>query len=204
MMDARIPADLAPLAPRRSTLRNVVLSALAVLALVGAWFSPALLRPTLVGNDQGGWGSRMADSFLVISWLRPEAWPHATLESVEPLPGATPLRVWVFDGEAEESSEVSPAEDALQFLRETYPSVDFAENGNLPHVLRSGQRLQIAVEWRVTDCAALLAGRDGQDFPERVTPDAVIRSALGRTSRTTLGSVASPATFGLDEADLCG
>lgn len=209
-----LPADLAPLAPRRSPLRNIVLGLLAIAVLVGAWFSPAILRPALVGTSGGGWAVELPESgtLLTVSQLHPEAWPHATVDAVQAVPGAMPAAVWVFIEPEPVGTRIPAATTPHRYLEESYPGLAFPAEGTLPARVHSRAEstrfddgeLVIAIAWEITDCSALVSEDDDAYRTEEDQPRAVVRSALGRESRTSLGYSASPASFAHSDSIICG
>lgn len=197
-----MPADLAPLAPRRSPLRNVALGLLAALVLVGAWFSPALLRPSLTGSSGGGWSVELPESrtLLTVSQLDPDPWPHASVTGVEALPGATPEAAWIFTELAPAMTQPA-ATTPHEYLAEAYPGVAFPAGGNLPARVHSTDpdgtvedgQLMIAIAWRIDECD-LVHDPDSPYADREDQVQAVMRNALGAESRAPLGYAASPTT----------
>lgn len=210
-----LPADLAPLMPRRSPLRNAALVVLGVLVLVGAWLSPALLRPSLTGSSGGGWAVELpeSDTLLTVTQLRPEAWPHATVIGIEAVPGAAPLAAWVFLEPTTPTGSGTPtATTPHRLLEENYPGLAFPAEGNLParvHRSSAGASfddggLVLAIAWEVTDCSALVSDDGISSGTEEDEPRAVVRSALGSESRAVLGESASPASWAQFDSVICG
>lgn len=210
--EPRLPVDLAPLAPRRSPLRNLALAALGVLVLVGAWFSPAALRPALTGSSGGGWSVELLESstVLTVSQLHPEAWPFATIDGVEAIPGATPTGAWVYR-EDENLGGGDPGETAPhQFLEASFPELTFPPEGNLPVRVSSagdtsGGQLVIAIAWRIDDCTAFGETVDGITYSDQgdEAPRAIVSNVFGVESRTSLGVAAHPIDIHLGSSEIC-
>ncbi len=183
-----LPADLAPLVPRRSPVRNVILALVALLALAAVWLSPALLRPTLAAGSSGaGAGIEFAGEQLTVSRADAAALPSATLVRVGDVPGARAVAVWLIESPRElldypmEAQPTGP----LDALRTAYPDVPLPDDGNLPRVFRTGQSLSIAIHWEILDCAEL---------DNNAQPVATYRTALGTTVHTPLRYDANPAS----------
>ena len=212
--EATLPADLAPLAPRRSPLRNITLGLIGILVLVGAWLSPAILRPALTGSSGGGWSVELPESgtLLTVSQLHPEAWPPATVEGVQAVPGATPVAAWVFVEPAPTGAQIPAATTPHRYLEESYPGLAFPAEGNLParvHNQSDGAQfddggLVIAIAWEITDCNALVSEDDDAYRTTDDEPHAILRSAIGIESRTGLGHSASPGSFVQHDSVICG
>lgn len=209
----KLPADLAPLVPRASRGRNLLLSVLAVLVLLGAALSPAVVRPSLKALSGGGLGVDLSSGILRVGPLDPQVWPSATLLEIEPVPGMTPTRAWVFRAEdvfvdRDWDTEVPSSLPAHEYLEALYPGMVFEPEGNLPaRVTRGEGELILAALWTIDDCTQLGDGdQDGasrfsrtESEPELFEPTAVVRSAIGTVSRAPLGDIVSPTSFLSDD-----
>ena len=168
--------ELDSLTPRSSALRLTVTALLAVLALVGAWFSPPVLRPSLDSLGSGSASSLELEhlsQLLTTSTITPRAWPTATLTAVEPVSGADVAAVWLLPTPTEDA-DVLPTKpyDPLAVLRAYYPDADVPTGGNLPQRFASGDQLDLVILWDVHSC---------DDLEMEAQPQATVRSALGTT-----------------------
>lgn len=125
---------LLTLIPRPSRRRNAVLAVAAVVVLVGLWFSPDLLRPSVRGSAGGGsTGPVSAHEVRSAIDLDPHGWPWFTIESVADLPGATVEDAWVTPRDAQ------PAASDL-----------------LPQRAHAGTTTQLVILWKIVDCGRLV------------------------------------------------
>jgi hypothetical protein len=125
---------LLTLIPRPSRRRNAVLAVAAVVVLVGLWFSPDLLRPSVVGSAGGGsTGPVGAHEVRSAIDLDPHGWPWFTIESVADVPGAT-------------------VEDAWVIPRDDQPGA----SSRLPQRAHDGTATQLVILWRIVDCSRLV------------------------------------------------
>lgn len=125
---------LLALIPRPSRRRNTILAVAAVAVLVGLWFSPDLLRPSVIGDSGGGsWGPAGAHEVRSTIDLDPRGWPWFTIESVADLPGAT-------------------VEDAWVPPRGDQPSA----SDRLPQRAHTGTTTQLVILWKIVDCGRLV------------------------------------------------
>jgi hypothetical protein len=147
---------LAALVPRRSPLRNTVLTGIAVLVLVAAWTSPAVIRPAIDPSYGGGLGV-VGDQ--VITWRSVEvrSWFGATLEHVEDVPGARVLDAWLVDGDEwigpDPRTTATDHDDASSYVRAVVGSDRLADR-TLPRRTDVDTEQFLVIVWDV-DCGAL-------------------------------------------------
>lgn len=165
------------LLPARSTGRNAALAAAAVLALVGAWWSPQLLRPTIAPWSGGTWGVAPADGTVVAT---SEVWrtesPGITLVRVRDMPGARVLGAWLTAG-LDEAGGPGPTEKVGEFIANLGAEP-------LPGGLAGGTGATLVVAWEITDCTLLR---------EDVGPTLELRSAVGAPGTVQLDPMLGPA-----------
>lgn len=185
--------SLAALTPLPTRARSLLLMAVATALLVGAWFSPDLLRPGLdTTSGLGGTSVTIpADGNLLTVFDLPAVAPvGGEVVSVGDVDGSTVVGAWLV--------QPPPAElPLLPWDDQDRPSTDevlaqaFApgvlDGAALPQSIRSGQ-VQLAVLWNITDCAAL---------DDRAEIPITVRNRLGMTFEQRLSEVTGPA-FALD------
>lgn len=187
------PADptVESLLPERSTGRNVALAAAGVLLLVAAWWSPAVLRPTVESVASGSWGVEGTDrGVLATGQVVLHDGPAAMVTAVSDVPGARVVGAWLAEWDA--TTAPRAATGTAREVAESLAGPDAA----LPALLGSGDDAALVVLWEVTDCAALVEG---------VEPEASVRGALGTTTTVALDALLGPAfdlTL-LEDAGVC-
>lgn len=165
------------LLPASSTGRNVALAVAAVVVLVGAWWSPTLLRPELAEWSGGTWGVTPVDRAVVATGeVRRTAWPGVTLVRVRDTPGAHVTGAWLTDG-PDELRAPSPTETADQLVARL-------QAGPLPAGLADDSGRLLVIAWEITDCTLLA---------EDVAPELELRGALGTTAPARLDPMFGPA-----------
>lgn len=165
------------LLPARSTARNVALAAAAVLVLVGAWWSPALLRPTIAPWNGGVWGVTPVDRSIVATstvW-RTES-PGITVVRVRDVPGARVAGAWLTNG-PEGPGGPGPTEKVGEYVASLGAEP-------LPAGLAGNSGRQLIVAWEITDCTLLR---------EDVGPTLELRSAVGAPGTVQLDPMLGPA-----------
>lgn len=182
-----LPADLDALVPRASRWRAIALIGLALAVLAGTWFSPALLRPSLDGapdsSGSSGSSSLFPGQILTLSESSVRAWPSATLEGIDDVPGARVAAVWLLDTRPIDEAFETDANDALSMLRIVYSPAEVPEGGNLPAEFRTSDPVRLAILWDIDDCYAL---------DENAEAFATLRTAIGTIARTPLPWAARP------------
>ena len=158
---------LSTLVPQRSIRRNLLLGAAAVVLLVGASFSPQVLRPSVIHDSVGGSSAVLVrqHQVLTVVQLTPEGWPSVGVQSVGDLSGATVAGAWVLaDASAGTGAATEPAEHAtgLDYLRASYPHGSFGAASRLPHRLGAGESGQLFILWDIVDCSRLVQGQRAQ------------------------------------------
>jgi len=182
---------LATLIPQRSIRRNAILASAATLLLVGVWISPQLLRPSVLSNSYGGDATSLAREHQVLATVQLTAagWTSVGVQSVGDLPGARVAGAWVIpDTLAQPQIVADPAKftTGLDFLRASFPHVNFGTASRLPHRLDRGESAQLVILWDITDCARLIPGQE---------PQIELTSILGTTTYERL-----PDAFGPESA----
>ncbi len=186
-----VDPSLSTLVPRRSLLRNVALSAIGAVAMLAAWTSPALLRPSVVSSENlsGSWTAILThDQVLAVAQLHPDAWNGVSVQSVSEVPGSQLAGVWVvvdglanFDGELDEASFPS----GIEYLEAAFePGALDATTAALPQDVDDEATTHLVILWNITDCAQLDAD---------ALPQVELRSFFGTTTHQELGTFASPA-----------
>lgn len=208
---AGAPADpvLAALVPPPSRGRALVAVVLAVVLLVGAWYSPHVLRPALM-VPWTGWsgGSELVagdDTFAAFAEVQPQAWPWATAEGIDPVPGTELVGAWLVPAPAPaaiRAMTTDPSPEPSRDWREAVAALvapldpDVVGPGSaLPADFRSGETVRLVAAWRITDCAALdpdarphvrirtVAGSlQSHELPRTLVPGADVSAAELRTS----------------------
>lgn len=182
---AALPADLDALVPRSSRWRAVALIALALAVLAGAWFSSTVLRPSLDdGSGSGSGAKEFPGQVLIVSDTAVRAWPSATLEGIDDVPGAHVAAAWLVDTALMPDAVAMYAENPLAVVQTTYPEAGLVEGGNLPAEFRSGTTYDLVILWDIEDCTVL------NDEEEAL---ATIRTAIGTTARAPIPWAARPA-----------
>lgn len=173
---------LTALVPRPAPARTAAFVALAVAALVAAWFAPAVLRPTLGGDYANG--TWYVSQGLVVGTLDvdPQAWPSAELVAVEDVPGARVVDAWIVPRSDHEVPEAGGGADAVDELAAVHGAAAL-EAGRVP-VRLDGDVARLVVVWDVEDCALLT---------DAVRPEVVLRTSLGTTVHEPVAEVAGPA-----------
>jgi len=178
---------LAALVPRRSVGRNLLLAAVALVVLVGAWASPPLLRTSITGGPtEASWAPVGPNQVVTETSLSPQGWPSVEVRSVDGVAGARLLGAWVLTGDAMTSRNyVAPADfgTGLDYLRSSYPHADLGTT-QLPRRLTPGQPSSLVTLWEIVDCAQLVEGEQ---------PSVSLRSALGASTSERLTEWAGPA-----------
>jgi len=88
--------ELEELVPARSRARTIIIIAICVLALVGAWFLPPLLNPTLATGGGDAVGSLIEGNPVVLTGSGfPDDQQRVTVLGVDDLDGARVIGAWV-------------------------------------------------------------------------------------------------------------
>ncbi|MBZ2199434.1 hypothetical protein [Occultella gossypii] len=180
--------ELASLVPARSRARAIVITLVVILGLAAVWLVPLALRPTLIDvfSPRGTMSEYVAtDEVLTVIDLDPRAWPAATLTAVDDVAGARVVDVWLLPSSTHVILDDEPIDDPVVVLQRLYPDDGVQPGGNLPQSFTSGDSLELAILWEVTDCAALETDEG---------PVATLRTAMGTLVSDPLqGSAAGPA-----------
>lgn len=165
------------LLPARSTGRNVALAAAAVAVLVGAWWSPAVLRPAIAPWSGGTWGVAPVDGAVVAtSTVWREESPGITVVRVRDMPGARVAGAWMTDG-----PDGLPGPGPTDEVGEYVAAIGAAP---LPVGLAGDSGGQLVISWEITDCSLLT---------EDVGPELELRSVLGMPGTVQLDPMLGPA-----------
>ena len=158
---------LATLIPQRSIRKNLILTSVATLLLVGVWTSPQMLRPSVISDGYGGSSTSLARQHQVLATaqISADGWPNVGVHSVGDLPGAKVAGAWVLRGPLVQPQVVAdPANftTGLDYLRASFPHANFGTASQLPRRLDRGESAQLVILWDITDCARLIPGQEPQ------------------------------------------
>lgn len=181
--------SLAALTPLPTRARSLLLMAVATALLVGAWFSPDLLRPGL-DTTSGLGGTTVAipaDGNLLTVFDLPAVAPvGGEVVSIGDVDGATVVGAWLLQPPPAELPSLlwndpdRPSSDEV--LAQAYaPGV--LDAAALPQPITSGP-VQLAVLWKITDCAAL---------DDRAEIPVTVRNVLGMRFEQGLPAMIGPA-----------
>lgn len=185
----RVDPSLEALVPRRSRFRNLALGAAGVAVLVGAFMSPAMLRPSVVSESDvsGSWSALAPHPWiLAVVELQADAWPKVDVQSVADLPGARVAGAWVLaDGLATFDDQLDPGAFASgeDFLEAALAPGSLPVADALPRSLDLGETASLVILWEITDCSQLGAGVEAQ---------VELKTVLGTTNHQGLGSLSAP------------
>jgi len=147
-----VDPTLAALVPRRSTVRNIVMSLVGLVVLVLVGLSSSVLRPTVAAYTSGARSieaSGRAETTISVTGL---GRPWLTLESVGDLPGATVVGAWYYpQGATVQELPVDDHESGLEHPRSVLPDLDTAA---LPQRLDHLETGTLVILWDV-DCDEL-------------------------------------------------
>ena len=171
---------LAALVPQRSRRRNLILVAVGVFVLLGAWGSQPMLRPSFSSNYAGSWSALGPHhQVLTIVSLAPDSWPYSDAIGIDNVDGAQVSGAWIVpdaQGRMDASVQYADFPTGLAYLKALLPDADLDRDA-LPQRLRRGTPTQLIVLWNIDSCARL-----GPDASVRVE----LRSVLRTTSRANL------------------
>ncbi len=156
----------------------------ALVLLVVGFVSLTVLRPQLtLGDGSGSWGIVPA-SHQVISRVSIQAgwasWGGFEVAAVEDVPGATVAGAWILRSADADSI-------AADSLAEQVPDLDLI-GSVLPQRLGHEERADLIVLWDITDCEALVEGRQ---------PEVVLHNLVGYPLRRRLQQDISAPSFDL-------
>ncbi len=167
-----------------------LLTALTLLAV--GFVSLTVLRPKLtVGDGSGSW-SALTGHHQVVAQASIEAgwasWGGFEMTAVEEVPGAAVAGAWLLRSSAAAGAvgavEADRFDSPLDYLAARYPGLDLA-GAALPQRLGHREQADLIVLWDITDCAALVEGRQ---------PEIVLHNLAGFSLRRSLDfSVLAPA-----------
>lgn len=191
------------LVPRPRWWRPVVAALVIALALVAAWFSPVVLRPTLMSS--GGWTTShdQTDQVLTTHWVEAHGIPAVTVREVRPVPGTEVLGAWLLHAEpGADGPPVGELPDARSTLEALVPPA-VLNSATLPARVDNGATAWLVVAWQVTDCQSLAdavaAGGLLEDEPYVRISTPLTPQRSGATAVTML---LQPTL--LDEGRICG
>lgn len=184
--DPRPDDTLEGLLPPRRSRTGAAVAVLAVLVLLGAWFSPQLLRPSIWSGSGGGALTTFTTpgpQVLTTTVTDTESWLPFTVQEVRDVPGARVVDAWLVTGAEARTAErgvVGTPSTVQDYLAEVLQA---PEDAHLPRRVPSGAPVALLVLWEIEDCGAL---------EQNAEPVATLRNAIGATSNNTLPSFAAP------------
>ncbi|TGJ96323.1 hypothetical protein DLJ96_11380 [Actinotalea fermentans ATCC 43279 = JCM 9966 = DSM 3133] len=185
-----MPSDpsLTALTPRPTRGRSLLLVVIAIVLLVGAWFSPDVLRPgpDVGAGSAGAWAAIPQDEVVLrtvdISMIAPIG---GTVVGIGDVPGATVVDAWLFQPPVE-----TPALDSQTLAQQTVDDVladayapGVLDGAALPQRIASGP-VQVVVLWKITDCGAL---------DEWARPSMTVTNVLGMSFERPFPDFTGPA-----------
>lgn len=166
--------SLAALTPLPTRGRSLLLVVVATALLVGAWFSPDLLRPgpdVMAGSSGTVATIPQDEAVLRITDFSAVAPIGGTVTGVEDVAGAKVVGAWLFQPPVAMpmlAMETVAQQSVDEVLADAYaPGV--LDDAALPQPITSGAA-QVVVLWKITDCDAL---------DEWAKPSMTVTNALG-------------------------
>ena len=159
MSEATADPTLEALVPRGSRWHGLVLVALALAVLVGAWVVPALARPSITGDGSAAGTEFPAEQReVVLTPIAPRGWGGVTVGAVDDVAGAHVVGAWAVEGISDALSGM-PANDVASDEYLTRLGVTDADR--LPRHLGPGRAATLVVLWQIESCQT--AARGGAD-----------------------------------------
>ena len=208
--DLREDPSLDLLVPKASPTRNLAFFAVALFLLIGAWFSPSVLRAEI--RDLGSGSSTAFEStrqVLTTTRLDPSETGDVTIESVGEVPGATLAGAWVLQYRNETVDDVEELvpppqpEDPFEDIAARYPGQELSSANELPQRVEGDSQdseanddIELVLLWTVADCSQL---------SQSARPSMVLKTAIGTTVQQPLDPFSGPAwdISGLNERGVC-
>lgn len=178
--------------------------------LVAAGASTRVLRPNIFQNS---WGRNLAVSpgdHTIVAILdgTPRAWPSATITGIVAPRGTRVVGAWLMSA-AQANAELlkRPGPGPVQSTDTSWRQViDFPNVGPrtaLPKRVKTGQDVQLAVVWKIEDCAAVTGPGGGAQNVPMVRWRTVLGTTYTSVASKDLGPTGTDAVGLLRSAGVC-